>query len=147
MRAHGLIEEEDFTGSLGETLYQVARRVQRQAFSSMGRESVNAAVDQIGDALRAITSEDWETNPRAAYAAERLPGIVALRDRTLRTGAELPAVERGAILALLGSAERAFVLIERIDAERRSVARVVPADAVSAERGATELGRAAPMPA
>ena len=43
-----------------------------------------------------------------------------------KPGAELPPVERGAILALLGSAERAFVLIERIDAERRSVARVVP---------------------
>jgi phosphate:Na+ symporter len=142
-----LIEEEDFIGSLGETLYQVARRVQRQPFSSIGRDLVNAAVDQVGDALRAVTSEDWESNPRAAYAAERLPAVVALRDRVLRTGPELPAIERGAILALLGSVERAFVLIERIDAERRSVARVVPADAMSAERRAGELGSAAPMPA
>jgi phosphate:Na+ symporter len=38
----------------------------------------------------------------------------------------LPAVDRGAILAILGSAERAFYLIDRIDEERRSVARVLP---------------------
>ncbi|TXL72797.1 hypothetical protein FHP25_23790 [Vineibacter terrae] len=33
-------------------------------------------------------------------------------NRCLQLGAELPWVERGAILTLLGSAERAFYLIE-----------------------------------
>ena len=37
--------------------------------------------------------------------------------------ADLPWAERGAILTLLGSAERAFLLIERINAERQSVLR------------------------
>ena len=45
-----LIEEEDFTASLGETLYQIARRVERQPFSAVGRELVNATLDQVADA-------------------------------------------------------------------------------------------------
>jgi phosphate:Na+ symporter len=136
-----LIEEEDFSASLGETLYQIARRVQRQPFSNVGRELVNTAVGQVEDGLRAITSDQ----AGQVAAGDRLPGIVELRERCLRHGAELPPEERGAILALLGSAERAFVLIERIDAERRSVARVVPD--VVAEPVAAGLGRAAAVPA
>ena len=46
---------------------------------------------------------------------------------------ELPFAERGAILTLLGSAERAFYLIERIDAERKSVSRPV-VSAAAAEK-------------
>ena len=37
-----LIEEEDFTASLGETLHQVARRVERLTFSAAGRPLVDA---------------------------------------------------------------------------------------------------------
>ncbi len=140
-----LIEEEDFTASLGETLYQMGRRVQRMPFSNAGRELVNAAVAQVGDAVRAITSADWESQPVAANAAERLASVVALRERCLRHGAELPPQERGAILALLGTAERVFVLVERIDTERRSVARVVTA--ASTEPAAAQVGRAAAVPA
>ena len=68
-----------------------------------------------------------------------------MRERCLRLGAELPWVERGAILALLGSAERAFFLIERIDAERRSVSRAVPVTETSAQ--AREAGDFAAVPA
>ena len=50
---------------------------------------------------------------------------LALRDRCLRLGAELPWAERGAILTLLGSAERAFYLINRIVEERQSVSREI----------------------
>jgi phosphate:Na+ symporter len=139
-----LIEEEDFSASLGETLHQIARRVQRQTFSNAGRELILAALRQVDDALQTITSDNWESQPMAAGAAERLPDIVALRERCLRDGAELLAAERGAILALLGSAERVFLLIERIDAERRSVARVAPAEAVAADAIPADLGQAAP---
>lgn len=131
-----LIEEEDFTSSLGETLYQVARRVERQPFSSVGRGLVNTIVDQIADAMRAIVPIGQANPPVPAEAAGRLPSLLELRERCLRLGAELPWIERGAILALLGSAERAYFLIERIDAERRSVSREVapatqPAEAPS----------------
>ena len=142
-----LIEEEDFSGSLGEVLHQIARRVQRMTFSDEGRELVLAALSQVDDALQAITSDNWESQPMAASAAERLPGIAALRERCLQQGAELPPVERGAILALLGSVERTFILIERIDAERRSVPRVVPADVLAAEPVPADLEHAAPAPA
>lgn len=51
--------------------------------------------------------------------------IGELRQRCLLAN-ELPGEDRGALLALLGSAERAFYLAERIQAERRSVSRELP---------------------
>ena len=70
------------------------------------------------------------------------PRSQALRDRCLK--ADLPWAERGAILTLLGSAERAFYLIERIDAERRSVSRVVPAAVTRPGTAPDGLGSAVP---
>jgi phosphate:Na+ symporter len=58
-----------------------------------------------------------------------------LRERCLRLGSNLPWPERGAILTLLGSAERAFYQIERIDAERRSVSRTVRDGQAAARTG------------
>jgi phosphate:Na+ symporter len=49
--------------------------------------------------------------------------VEELRARTLSLGPNAGAGERGTILALLGSIERAELLIRRIDAERRSVDR------------------------
>lgn len=131
-----LIEEEDFTASLGETLYQIARRVERQPFSAVGRELVNDTLDQVADAMRAIMPDGSAKGFVSAQAASRLPKLTALRERCLKLGAELPWAERGAILALLGSAERAFQLIQRIDEERKSVARVVPAAQTAQEKQA-----------
>jgi phosphate:Na+ symporter len=122
-----LIEEEDFTASLGEALFQIARRVERQPFGVEGRKLVDAMLDEVGTAMRAIVPLDQPDPTVSALAATRVDALAALRAQALRLGAELPWVERGAILALLGSAERAFFLIERIDAERKSVSRTVPA--------------------
>ena len=52
-----------------------------------------------------------------------LPEVEELRARTLALGPNAGAAERGTILALLGSIERAEILIHRIDAERKSVNR------------------------
>lgn len=144
-----LIEEEDFTSSLGETLYQIARRVERQTFSPVGRGLVNEAVHHVAQALRAIAPAGKDAEPVSPDAAMRQPLLLALREKCLKLGAELPWVERGAILALLGSAERAFFLIERIDAERRSVSREVPAMAaeVPLRRRPDLSGGAVPVPA
>ncbi|TCR61890.1 Na/Pi symporter [Bosea sp. BK604] len=142
-----LIEEEDYTASLGETLYQIARRVERQPFGEHGRTLVDTIIDQVSDALRAIIPIDQVNPPVTAEAEPRVTGLLQLRERCLRLGAELPWVERGAILALLGSAERAFFLIERIDAERKSVARTVPAGKPAEQRGAEGFGGAAVVPA
>ncbi|GGC47663.1 Na/Pi cotransporter family protein [Chelatococcus reniformis] len=136
-----LIEEEDFTASLGEALYQIARRVERQPFGPAGRALVDTMLDQVADAMRAVVPIDQVSPPVMAAAAPRLPELAELRAQALRLGADLPWVERGAILALLGSAERAYFLIERIDAERRSVSRAVPAPA---EAGAPQPGALVP---
>ena len=143
-----LIEEEDWTASLGETLYQVARRVERQTFSPAGLELVNSTIDGIADALAAITP-NGDGRGLAAAAAARQPALLALRERCLTLGAELPWADRGALLTLLGSAERVFYLVERIDAERRSVSRVVraPAESVRAAPGVQDLGGALPAQA
>ena len=143
-----LIEEEDWTGSLGETLYQIARRVERQPFSDVGRELVNATLDQVGDAMRAITPDGRKGGLVSADAAARLPALQELRERCLKLGTELSWAERGAILTLLGSAERAFYLIERIDAERKSVSRALPAaEPVRADAVLEAPGGAVPAPA
>jgi phosphate:Na+ symporter len=124
-----LIEEEDFAASLGETLFQVARRVERQPFSASGRQLVDTTLDHIGRAMRAILTP--EVGPGAAagvFGPEEVQEfLLSTRERCLKLGADLPWEERGAVLELLGSAERAFFLINRIDAERRSVPRMVPA--------------------
>lgn len=135
-----LIEEEDFSASLGETLYQIARRVEREKFTPPGSVLVAAILDQIDAALRVATGVDGHA---AADASGRLPALAELRERCLRMGTELPATERGSILTLLGSAERAFLLIDRIDAERRSVARVVQARPSVTQRPNAPLAGAA----
>jgi phosphate:Na+ symporter len=142
-----LIEEEDWTASLGETLYQVARRIERQKFSTAGRELVDATLDDIAEAMRAITPSTQDMPVVSAEAAPRLSRLLALRERCLKQS-DLSWGERGAILTLLGSAERAFFLIERIDDERRSVSRAVPASQPLREaEGFEGSGGAMPVPA
>ncbi len=115
-----LIEEEDLTASLGETLYQIARRIERQPLRRKGRELVDTALDKVAEAMRPDRARSARTGLGGRQAdAAQCRELLALRERCLHLGAELPWAERGAILALLGSAERAFFLIERIDAERR----------------------------
>ena len=123
-----LIEEEDYTASLGEALYQIARRVERQPFEEKGRALVDAMLDQVADALRVVVDPAAARRENlSAEAAPRVEALTELRTQAIKLNGSLPWVERGAILALLGSAERAYFLIERIDAERRSVSRAVAA--------------------
>ena len=126
-----LIEEEDWTASLSETLYQLARRVERQHFSPAGRALVELTLGEVADAMCAITPNGNKGGPAKAGASERLPKIQALREQCLN--ADLEWAERGSILTLLGSAERAFYLIERIAVERRSVPRPVVAETAPAK--------------
>jgi phosphate:Na+ symporter len=120
-----LIEEEDFTGSLGETLFQVARRIERQPYSPSGRALVEATLDQISRAMQTIVPDG--SAPGVLSGEERQEFLLSTRERCLKLGADLSWEERGAILELLGTAERAFFLIDRIEVERRSVPRIVTA--------------------
>jgi len=139
-----LIEEEDFTASLGETLFQVARRVERREFSAAGRPLIDATLDQVSRAMRTILPVPAGPGAVPTYsAAEAQEFLLATRERCLSLGNELSWEDRGAILELLGSAERAFFLINRIDVERASVPRPV----VVEEDGTRPLAAAQLAPA
>ena len=132
-----LIEEMDFTASLGETLYQVARRVERQPFSPLGREFVDVTLAQIAKAMQRITPahDNSQTDVTRLEQYERF--LLDTRQRCLEAGSRLSWEDRGRILELLGSAERAFFLINRIEAERGSVPRRLAV--AQARRGSCEF--------
>jgi phosphate:Na+ symporter len=136
-----LIEEGDFTASLGETLHQIARRVERQKFSTIGRGLVEATLDQISAAMGAVLPATG-ANVALLDPEQRAQFLATTRALCLAPDAALPWEERGAILELLGSAERAFFLIDRIDAERRSV----PRSLAAAEESVPILGTAGLAP-
>jgi phosphate:Na+ symporter len=142
-----LIEEEDWTASLGETLYQIARRVQRQPFSAVGQPLVNETIDGVAEAMRAIVPDEKGVTLPGLDIDKQDAAILALRDRCLRLGAELPWAERGAILTLLGSAERAYYLINRIVDERRSVSRDLAQRTEAAQDRPLGGMQTAPLPA
>ena len=111
-----LIEEEDFSASLTETLSQITRRVERQLFSDNGKAIVNSILDIVEPAVK--------NGPQGVYLPQAYAGeIAALRERSLQADQQLGWDERGAILTLLGSAERVLGLVQRIDDERKSVSR------------------------
>jgi phosphate:Na+ symporter len=135
-----LIEEEDWSASLGETLYQIARRVERQHFSPPGRALVDSLLAEVSDAMTVIAQDGYRSAP--GDQPSRSSKLPTLRGQCLK--ADLPWAERGAILTLLGSAERAFLLIERIRSERQSVLR--PAIVEKAVRPPEAAGGIEPVP-
>ena len=112
-----LIEEEDFTATLGETLHQIARRIHRQPFDTAARGIVEDVLGRVEADLDALAK-----GRLAELSGDRSAPIAALRKRALEA-ADMSWEDRGGVLALLGSAERAFFLIDRIADERRSVSR------------------------
>ena len=118
-----LIEEADFTAALAESLHQVARRVKRETFSDPSKAIVKAALDRLQYSLREILPSGGLVSPTMPAGHVAIPELLQLRQRTLMLGSDAGAGERGTILSLLGSIERAELLIHRIDAERKSVDR------------------------
>jgi phosphate:Na+ symporter len=111
-----LIEEEDFSASLTQTLSQIARRIERQVFSRNGQAIVTAVLDIVEPAVK--------NGPQGAGLPRAFAGQIAeLRERCLHAEQKLGWDERGVILTLLGSAERALNLVQRITEERLSVSR------------------------
>jgi phosphate:Na+ symporter len=147
-----LIEEADFTAALAESLHQVARRVKREPFGNEAQAVVEAALGKLDASLRTIQPTMGVPDPQmpAGHAAEP-PSVEELRMQLLNHGPKISTSERGAILALLGSIERAELLIRRIDAERKSVnrANVLARVRVESEKRKRPVvaGGAAPMPA
>ncbi|MGL4441807.1 MAG: Na/Pi cotransporter family protein, partial [Bosea sp. (in: a-proteobacteria)] len=147
-----LIEEADFTASLSESLHQVARRVKRETFGAEAKTVVDAAIQSVDVSLRAIMPEAKLDRPAMPAGHSQTQSVEELRMQLLNYGPKIKAHERGAILALLGSVERAQLLIERIDAERKSVNRSgIVARATAARQGQNKpeggLGGLSPAPA
>lgn len=119
-----LIEEQDFSASLTETLSQITRRIERQLFSSNGQAIVAAVLDIVEPAVK---NGPEGGNLPDAHARQ----LLALRERCLQDEQKLGWDERGAILTLLGSAERALNLVQRIADERLSVSRELDHDSAT----------------
>jgi phosphate:Na+ symporter len=119
-----MIEEADFAGSLSESLHQIARRVRREQFSAAGQAILDEGLGHLEQKLSALTAnarpgtDVLTAEPAALGQAE----FEAMRWRVIDAG-DIPATEKGALLALLGSMERAESLIDRIHQERLSVDR------------------------
>jgi phosphate:Na+ symporter len=118
-----LIEEADFTAALAESLHQVARRVRRETFGEPGQAVVTSALDKLEYSLRSILPDLGVPDANLPAGHVTFAEIDELRGRILSSGAGISPGERGTLLALLGSVERAELLIQRIDAERKSVNR------------------------
>ncbi|MCZ8380099.1 Na/Pi symporter [Mycobacterium sp. CPCC 205372] len=119
-----MIEEADFTGSLTESLHQIARRIQREPFSPASREVLDKGLDHLDKKLSMLEGVPDVDGLAAAAGATLVdaPEFEAMR-WTVIDAEDIPAAEKGALLALLGSMERAEALIDRIAQERASVDR------------------------
>lgn len=115
-----LIEEEDFSASLGETLYQIARRVERQPFGAPALEIIKTIIELVD---RVVAERLGYSSASASARNQAALQSVGQMRQQIVSDDSLPNEDRGALLALLGSAERAFFLAERIQAERLSVSR------------------------
>ena len=116
-----LIEEVDFTSALSESLYQIARRVKREPFSDAARLVLGQGLERLDQSLNRILI-DQVPQPRLPAGHSLVPAFEELRWQALQNH-DVAAGEKGALLALLGSVERAEGLIERIVTERASVDR------------------------
>ena len=139
-----LIEEVDFAGAVEEQLWQIGRRVKRETFSPEARALVDEMLDHVTRSLAQLLPNASAGELRDTPRDEML---LDLRGRCLRLNGALKQAERGAVLALLGSAERVLMLIARLDAERRSVPRVAPQRINVEVAPSTGFGGAAPQPA
>jgi phosphate:Na+ symporter len=121
-----MIEEADYAGSLSASLDQIARRVQREQFSAPGQAILDDGLSHLEQKLSTLGAEVPDTDdalmgePPALAIGEA--EFEAMRWRVIDAG-DVPATEKGALLALLGSMERAESLIDRILQERVSVDR------------------------
>jgi phosphate:Na+ symporter len=144
-----LIEEADFTASLSDALHQVARRVKRETFGPASRAIIDEALNRLEIDLRGILPAGDVPRPNLPAGHVTYGDVEALRARVLVTGSGITTAERGAILAILGSVERAELLVNRIASERASVSRDI-ASAARRDRpdqGQAMSGSLSPVPA
>ena len=126
-----MIEEVDFTSSLGETMHQIARRMRREEFSEAGTRSLRSALNRLESTMVMLDTgadggRDGEAGEATAAPEPASEDFEEIRWQVIDSGDVAPG-EKGAIIALLGSIERAEGLAARILAERASVDRDIAA--------------------
>ena len=117
-----MIEEADFTGSLTESLHQIARRIKRDEFSAPSKEVLDKGLEHLDRKLSLLETDtaDVEGDVLADAPVIEAAEFDAMRWSVIDAD-DIPAAEKGALLALVGSMERAESLIDRIAQERASV--------------------------
>jgi len=61
-----MVEEVDLTGSLNESLHQIARRVQREDLSEAGRDLLEGAARRLDDKLAGILTSGTDSTERVS---------------------------------------------------------------------------------
>jgi phosphate:Na+ symporter len=118
-----LIEEEDFTATLVESQHQMLRRFGRIEFSAAGKEMALTVIARVEAGLQLMLDDATTAGRMHTLRETQHRETLEMRERVLAPEAGLNWQERGALLEMLGSQERAFTLADRIHAERQSVSR------------------------
>ena len=118
-----LIEEADFTASLVETQHQMLRRFGRADFSENGKAMAMAIIQRAEKGLDAMLADRMALAEMNTTRDAQHHDILQMRQQVLSPQSQLTWQERGSLLEMLGSLERAFTIAERIHAERASVSR------------------------
>jgi phosphate:Na+ symporter len=94
-----LIQEADIAAGLSETLYQFARRMQREEFTPQAKPILDGLLEGIMRKLATALppGQAPATTTKSEADGEALIGV--LRARTLDLSGAVPPGERGAILA------------------------------------------------
>ncbi|HVF18089.1 MAG TPA: Na/Pi symporter, partial [Steroidobacteraceae bacterium] len=142
-----LIEEEDFTAALVEAQHQMLRRFGRMEFSSFGKAIALTIIQRAEADLDAMLADRMSAGEMHARREEQHREILRMREQALSPKNSLTWQERGAVLEMLGSLERAFTLAERIHAERQSVSRALAIMNRTDEADRASLGRPQTAPA
>jgi phosphate:Na+ symporter len=117
-----LIEEADFTASLVETQHQMLRRFNRMEFSAKGRAMALEIIQRAEWDLDIMLADQMTAEMHTIRQSQH-SDILKIRQHALAPQSPLSWQERGSLLEMLGSLERAFTIAERIHAERASVSR------------------------
>ena len=116
-----MIQEADFTGSLTESLHQIARRIQREEFTPASKEVLDNGLATTFDRKLSLLEGGPPRRPRRRARARR-SGVRGDEVDGDRRGGH-PGRREGRVARPARFHERAEALIDRIAQERASVDR------------------------
>jgi phosphate:Na+ symporter len=142
-----LIEEADFTATLVEAQHQMLRRFGRMEFSAKGKALALAIIRRAEQDLDAMLADRMTPAEMHATREAQHRDVLQMRQQALSPQSQLTWQERGSLLEMLGTLERAFSVAERIHVERASVSRNLAGLQRGHEDSPAGLGAAQTVPA